>query len=178
MRRLGLDTYRVSLLILGIIGARTALAPRFLSDDNLTMKNIVIIVLSLGIGGALIIALLGLRVNTGFFVQNRNECISTRKKDIQGCAFWRRNDYLRDHAWQAQFKRDEAYCAERYPEYRGKTSIDRLLEESLDPRCNRERFYDQKRRENWTYLVSDSQDQYLTSCQNDICPKQYLFKPR
>ena len=131
-----------------------------------------------------IVKLLGYKFNKEFFSYNQQECVDREMPTyyhhpgIEGCIFWVRNNYLeKQQNWQNDFQRDDTYCDEKYPEeYTRMNNRLYSLEESNDVRCSYSVFQDQKRKENWEYLISKEKDGIYYYCIEQICPNQPLFR--
>ncbi|MCX6744563.1 MAG: hypothetical protein NTX82_03495 [Candidatus Parcubacteria bacterium] len=142
----------------------------------ITISSLLIIILAL-----LIVRLLGYSFNKDFLSFNKQQCISKNQREIEGCTFWMRVNYLeKTQGWADLFKKEDAYCSEKYKNEN--TNIDVYkplfsLPEMSDPLCNLEAFKDQKRKENWEYLTSKEKDGYYYYCEeNKACPRPKLFK--
>jgi len=132
-----------------------------------------------------IINLLGYHFNKSFVSEfmsfNKQQCINAEyptyyhHSGIAGCIFWMRADYLeKTQNWQNLFKRDDAYCNQKYPN--GSNSLLYGLDELNDPKCEYEGFKMEKVHENWTFLTSAEKDGMYNYCVNQICPQPSLFK--
>jgi hypothetical protein len=151
-----------------------------------TLGLLLIILLAL-----IIIRLLGYQFNKNFISDslnfNKQQCIEKEyptyynHSGIAGCVFWMREDYLgKTQSWRTLFKRDDAYCIQKY-ENVSKSSSGNLFSdlfsgESSDPKCEYEAFRAQKRNENWAYLVSKEKDGFYNYCVGQICPSPKMFK--
>lgn len=135
-----------------------------------------------------IIRLLGFQLNREFFTFNKEQCIAKEyptyyhHSGIEGCIFWSRNDYLENREnWKSLFHRDDQYCEQKYglvndPNLSFKEQLDLTFQESRDPKCDYEGIKNQKRQENWQYLISKDKDQFYYSCVEQICPTKSLLK--
>ena len=143
-----------------------------------TLGLLLIILLAL-----IIIRLLGYHFNKDFISFNKQRCIEEEystyyhHSGIEGCVFWMREDYIgKTQSWRELFKKDEAYCSQKY-ENENKSSFSNLFSgEYDDPKCEYEAFRAQKRIENWSYLVSKEKDGFYNYCVDQICPSPKMFK--
>ena len=131
----------------------------------------------------IILKLMGYSFNKDYFSFDKQQCIASEDETraghsgIQECIFWMRNDYLeKTQSWKDEFAKDTDYCNEKYGGDTTKAASYAGFKSLSDPRCNYGPFTNQKRQENWAYLVSKEQDGFYAYCVEQICPDQRLFK--
>ena len=125
----------------------------------------------------LMMQLLGYKFNKKFINFDRKQCIEQEyptyyhHSGIEGCIFWMRHNYLeKTQSWENLFKRDDAYCDQKYKN-EDKLDIKNLFQgEYVDPKCTYSAFQKIKRDENWDYLVSKEKDiDRFSQCHSRKC---------
>jgi hypothetical protein len=133
----------------------------------------------------IIFGLLGYHYNKNFISDymsfDKQQCIDTEyptyyhHSGIAGCIFWMRADYLeKNQNWQSLFKRDDAYCNQKYSN--GSNSLLNGLDELNDSKCEYEGFKMLKVHENWAFLISTEKDGMYNYCVGQTCHSPAMFK--
>lgn len=137
--------------------------------------------------------LMGYEINKEYFTYSKDQCISQISKDeLQHELYWERWDrLLKENDYVEEFKPDYAYCQATYKGFKescfdmrmefvyDESRQDFIVPSSLcdqDKKCSSSIYIYEKQKENWSYLTSESKDQFYWDYVNSKCPTQSIFK--
>ena len=120
---------------------------------------------------------LGYKFNKEVVTFDKEQCIADHlemrngKSGIKGCVFWMRDDGLqKTEQWSQQYDSDEDGCLD------GESIPEKDTYGNDDKHCSSSKFFEQKRKQDWSYLTSSDRDGYFQFCADQLCPDQKVIK--